>query len=95
MVGTHRIEVRYLSSSGKLSRTFKSIDPPGRIIRFQNDDTYKTGMLMLCDQAAHHMEFKEVLGSKLYTFPQLPNPDSIVTLYALKTGNVYKLITSE
>lgn len=34
MVGTHRIENRKLTSSGKLQREFKLIEPPGRIIRF-------------------------------------------------------------
>lgn len=94
MIGTHRIESWKISSSGKLRDGINLPGAPGRIIKFENDDHYSTGMLMLCDNAAASKEYKDVGLSKLYTFPHLANKDSQVALYALKYGNFSKLTDS-
>ena len=90
-----------MNSKGIISQKV-NVDTPGRIIRFQDDEYFNNGMLVLtdgdddgADPSVRSLEYNEVCGCKLYMFPLQEFIDKRVTLNVLKQGKIYPLITSE
>ena len=70
-------------------------EAPGRIITFKNDDAYNNGLVMLTDEGASCLEYKEVNGCQLFTFPLTETMGTKFTLSVLKQGTIHPLLTSE
>ena len=90
MIGTHDIVISQMNSQGVI-KPKENVDLPGRIIRFQDDENYNNGMLILTDgsdgkidPSVRHREYNEVNGSNLFTFPAQESKGKLVTLNALK-----------
>lgn len=49
------------------------------------------------DTSAKSPEYKDALGSKLYTYPHTPNPDpeAKVFLSCMKSGKIHELLNSK
>ena len=99
IIGTHTISYSSLKQDGKMRNVRDVQTAPGRILRFQDDNLYRTGVLMLIDEQGEKdsLDFKVQDGCSLYTFPLTWSElnSSEVALYALKMRQFYKLLTDK
>ena len=89
LVGTHHIRYCSLSAKGVLSHNDVAKEAPGRIIHYQDDPFYKSGVLMLCDTVEDSDDYVEKAGCTLNTFPLEYVEGAKVTLHSLKMGIFY------
>ena len=86
LIGTHHIRYCQLSAKGVLSHNDVAKEAPGRILHYQDDPFYKSGLLMLCDTVEDSDDYVERDGCTLNTFPLEPAEGVEVTLHSLKVG---------
>ena len=58
IIGTHCVSYCTLDAQGKLDRKDGEIRAPGRIVRYQDNQFYKSGVIMLLDSQEDTDDFK-------------------------------------
>ena len=92
VAGTHSIQYIDLNKEGKMVIKNVAKDVPGRILSFQDDPVYHSGVLILTDDVKDSHDYKEMAGCILYTFPLKADENSQVTLYSLKFQKFHALL---
>ena len=97
IIGTHNIRYIDLDHKGKMTIQNNKVKSPGRIIRFEDDMSFRNGTILLTDNVSDSDDYEKMDGSYLFTFPlQIDeSKNNSVTLYALKMTQCFKLLNSE
>ena len=69
IIGTHNIRYCELDHKGLLKQQTNKVIAPGRIIRFEDDLSYRNGTIILTDGVPDSNDYDECDGSFLFTFP--------------------------
>ena len=93
MVGANKFQYTELNSQGELRHEF-SRKAEGRILSFKDDISFNTGLLYMTDDATFSSAYRDIKGCRLYTFPFVSIPGSIITLRAAKMEVSYELMSS-
>ena len=95
LIGVNNVGYLTLDQHGEI-KTSQIQDAPGRIIKFKDDFEFGTGTALLIDNAStSQREFEDRGDAKVYTFPFGKKDGAEVSLYCLKIGEFYKLLSEK
>ena len=93
IVGPRSIQYSELDSQGQIKHSYH-VNSEGRIISFQDDVSYNTGLLYMMDkETVFSFAYENRGGCNMFVFPYAPVNKGKLTLCALKMETTYKLLS--